>query len=338
MARRRLVPVTRSTGLGPLPQMVVETAGEHALHRAFNKHGLGPAAAEQDDLYLPHTAMVGIFEHAAKHIGARDFGLNVGRRMPYPSYGLWTKYVVTGATLIDALNRLCDSVRFQHTGAIVRLEREGTHVVLRHYPHSLAYPNTQHSDHLLYPLLYFLQLYLGSQWWPAWFELCYPRDANANEIERHFPSPIRFGTGRVGVAMPASCLTARRIISQESVSLTDLEIEDPIQHFQEPLRSIIALATLRLMEGKTDLDGTAQLAGVSTRTLQRSLNDEGISYRGLLDRVCERRAKQLLTQSNLTITQIALALGYSEHANFTRAFTRWTGQSPLQYRLRIRAR
>lgn len=318
--------------------MVMDTVGEHVLHRAFNNHGIGLAAAEQDDLYLPHTAMLGIFEHAAKHIGARDFGLRVGQRMPYPSYGLWTEYVVSAETLIDAMNRLCDSARYQQTGAVVSLEREGAHVVLRHYPHGLSLPNTQHSDHLLYPLLYFVQLYLGAQWRPSWLELCYPRDANAHEIERHFPSPIRFGTGRIGIAVPATHMSARRLISQRSVSLADFEAADPIQHFKEPLRSIAALAMLRLMEGRTDIDGTAELAGVSTRTLQRSLNDEGLNYRGLLDHVCARRAKQLLAQPNLTITQIALSLGYSEHANFTRAFIRWTGRSPLQYRLERRNR
>lgn len=332
MARRRLVPVTRTTGLGPLPKMLVNAVGEQALHRAFNDHGLGLAAAEQNDLYLPHTAMLGIFEHAAKHFGARDFGLRVGQRMVYPSYGLWTEYVASAATLIDALNRLCDSARYQQTGAVVALEREGTHVVLRHYPPDLSRPNTQHSDHLLFPMLYIVQLYLGPQWRPSWFEMCYPRDASAHEIERHFPAPIRFGTGRIGIAIPATCMAARRLISQRSVSLADFEAEDPIQHFKEPLRSIAALAMLRLMEGKTDIEGTAQLAGVSVRTLQRTLNEEGLSYRSLLDRVCAKRAKQLLAQSKLTITQIALALGYSEHANFTRAFTRCTGRSPLQYR------
>ena len=338
MVRRKLVPVTRTTGLGPLPKMVIDAVGEHILQRAFQAHDIGFGAAEQTNLFVPHTAMLGIFERTARHVGARDFGLRVGERMPYPSYGPWAQYCGSAPTLGEAINRMCDAVRFQQTGAVVTLEREGSHAVVRHYPHTLNVPHRQHSDHLLFPLLHFTRTYLGSEWRPAWFELNYPRDANANEIESRLPSPVRFGTRAIGIAMPVTTLTAPRTAPHRSVTLSEIESEDPVQFFDEPLRSIAALAMLRLMEGKTDIDGTARLAGISARTLQRSLSDEGLSYRALLDHIRTRRAKQLLDQPGLTVTQVALALGYSEHANFTRAFTRWTGQSPLQFRLQRRRR
>ena len=334
MAKRRIVPVTRTTGLGPLPKLVAEHAGEQALHHAFHSEGLSLTAAEQTNLFVPHTAMLGVFERAARHVGAREFGLSVGQGMAFPSFGLWSEYCACGATLGEAIFRICDSVGFQQTRSVVTLEREETFAVLRHYPQRLNVANIQHSDHLLYPMLYFLQLFLGAHWRPAWFELNYPRDADAREIETQLPAPVRFGTGAVGIAMPAACLTAPCTWQQSRITLSDLTVEDPVQHFSDPLRSIVALAMLRLMEGKTDLEGTAELAGVSSRTLQRSLGAEGLNYRDLLDRIRSRRAKELLSETTLTITEVALALGYSEHANFTRAFTRWMGQSPFQYRRR----
>lgn len=328
--------VTRTTGLGPLPRLVAKHAGEHALHQAFQSEGLSLTAAEHTDLFVPHTAMLGIFERAGHHVGAREFGLGVGQGMVFPSYGLWSEYCANGETLGHALLRLCDTVAFQQSASVVALEREGTCAVLRHYPQELNLPNIQHSDHLLYPLLYFVRLYLGDDWRPEWFELNYRRDTDAHEIESRLPAPVRFGTGTVGLAIPAACLAAPCAWKRPRVTLSELKAEDPLQHFGEPLRSITALAMLRLFEGKTDLDGTAELAGVSTRTLQRSLGEEGLSYRGLLDHIRLRRATELLAQTNLSITEVALALGYSEHANFTRAFARWTGQAPLQFRRRAR--
>ncbi|ODS00358.1 hypothetical protein AUC68_00875 [Methyloceanibacter methanicus] len=309
--------------------MVIDAVGELVLQRAFQAHDIGFGAAEKTNLFVPHTAMLGIFERTARHVGARDFGLRVGERMPYPSYGPWAQYCGSAPTLGEAINRMCDAVHFQQAGAVVTLEREGGHAVLRHYAHTLNVPHRQHSDHLLFPLLHFARLYLGTEWRPAWFELNYPRDADAGEIESRLPAPVRFGTRAIGIAMPATALTAPRIAPDRAVTFAEIKSEDPVQFFNEPLRSIAALAMLRLMEGKTDIDGTAQLAGISARTLQRSLSDEGLSYRALLDHIRTRRAKQLLDQPGLTVTQVALALGYSEHANFTRAFTRWTGQSPL---------
>lgn len=336
MARRSIVPVTRATGLGTLPQLLVNALGEHALHRAFSRHGLGLAATEHGNLHLPHTAMLDIFDHAADRVGARDFGLRVGQSMRFPSYGLWAEYCASAPTLREAIQRLLHGVRYQHSRDVMAVEYECSFAVLRYYPMDLGVPTTQHSDHLLYPMLRLARFYLGARWQPAWFELDYPRDANADEIETQLAAPVRFGMGSVGMAVPVSLLDSPRIIEHRAISLSAVEADDPVRHFKEPLRSITLLAILRLMEGRTDIDGTASLAGMSARTLQRSLAEEGLTYRGLLDMIRMRRAKQLLSKSNLTITQIALALGYSEHANFTRAFTRWMGQPPFEYRLHAR--
>jgi AraC-like DNA-binding protein len=74
---------------------------------------------------------------------------------------------------------------------------------------------------------------------------------------------------------------------------------------------------------------------VSERTLQRRLTERGLSYRVLLDQVRYQQARELLRARRMTIEQIAVALGYSEMAAFTRAFTRWFGASPSSYRRSI---
>lgn len=71
---------------------------------------------------------------------------------------------------------------------------------------------------------------------------------------------------------------------------------------------------------------------VSTRTLKRHLRDAGASYRELLDGVRRERASELLTRPGLTVEAIADRLGYSSGANFSRAFQRWMGMAPGQFR------
>ena len=70
---------------------------------------------------------------------------------------------------------------------------------------------------------------------------------------------------------------------------------------------------------------------MSTRTLKRKLSEEGVSYTSLLD---ERRRLQgvALLRTELSVERIAERLGYSDAANFTRAFRRWTGKSPREFR------
>jgi AraC-like DNA-binding protein len=71
---------------------------------------------------------------------------------------------------------------------------------------------------------------------------------------------------------------------------------------------------------------------MSPRTLHRRLAVEGTSWKKLLDDVRYERARQLLQDSDSSITEIALDLGYSDHAAFTRAFRRWAGSPPSQHR------
>jgi AraC-like DNA-binding protein len=79
-------------------------------------------------------------------------------------------------------------------------------------------------------------------------------------------------------------------------------------------------------------EALAQSLAMSERTLQRRLNDHGVSYRTLLDQVRFQHAQELLQATTMTIDQIAEALGYSELAAFSHAFTRWSGDSPSAFR------
>lgn len=83
--------------------------------------------------------------------------------------------------------------------------------------------------------------------------------------------------------------------------------------------------------------GQEEIAGqlaMSARTLKRALRRHGLSFRGLLDRVGFARARVLLAGAPMSIDEIALQLGYSSGANFSRAFVRWCGETPGRFRER----
>ena len=90
-----------------------------------------------------------------------------------------------------------------------------------------------------------------------------------------------------------------------------------------------------LADGSSNISRAAEAAGMSVRTLQRRLGDLGLTYARLRDEVRLETACRLLDESEVNVAQAALALGYSDPAHFTRAFTRWTGSTPRAYRRRI---
>ncbi|MCJ9427966.1 AraC-like transcriptional regulator QhpR [Kordiimonas marina] len=88
-----------------------------------------------------------------------------------------------------------------------------------------------------------------------------------------------------------------------------------------------------LSTGKINQDYIAKELGVSCRTLRRKLSDEGLSFQCLLDE-CRRRVAMLefKVSPGQSLSEMALKLGYSEHSTFSRAFQRWAGVAPQEYR------
>ncbi|HEY3818845.1 MAG TPA: AraC family transcriptional regulator [Polyangiaceae bacterium] len=91
--------------------------------------------------------------------------------------------------------------------------------------------------------------------------------------------------------------------------------------------------TPRSGDGFRSLDDVARRLHVSTRTLKRRLAEEGASFSGMLEEVRRQRALLLLEDRRLAVEEVAARLGYSDAANFTRAFRRWTGETPAAYRV-----
>ena len=87
-----------------------------------------------------------------------------------------------------------------------------------------------------------------------------------------------------------------------------------------------------LTQGTATLEHIAAETGLEPRTLQRRLQAEGSSFQALVDEVRLARARYLLEKTSLSITDVAMELGYAEASVFIRAFKRMVGSSPNQYR------
>jgi AraC-like DNA-binding protein len=80
------------------------------------------------------------------------------------------------------------------------------------------------------------------------------------------------------------------------------------------------------------LDDVAEAFNMSTRSLRRKLESEGTSFRLIVEDVRHQLALQLLEATDMKLDELAIQLGYADTASFTRAFRRWQGLPPGQYR------
>lgn len=101
----------------------------------------------------------------------------------------------------------------------------------------------------------------------------------------------------------------------------------------------VVTAKIASLLGRGEAPGAEAIAGelhMSTRTLQRRLDDEGTRFSDVLDAARERRARELLADDGLALAEIAYRTGFADLATFSRAFKRWSGMPPGAYRRRAK--
>jgi len=86
--------------------------------------------------------------------------------------------------------------------------------------------------------------------------------------------------------------------------------------------------------GNTAVDEVARRLGMSSRSLQRRLADEGTRYNDLLAEVRVEFAKRYLARGTVSASEVAYLIGFAEPQAFFRAFKRWTGQTPREFQHR----
>lgn len=132
------------------------------------------------------------------------------------------------------------------------------------------------------------------------------------------------GTGNLELPMSSPVLErAYQSVCEELVSRENISGRFTREVFE------VLLSSSRFAHTATQV---ANKLGVSERSLHRKLAADGENFRSVLAKIREQRAKELLSNTTLTIEQIAELTGYSETSSFSRAFHRWTGQAPLSFR------
>ena len=130
--------------------------------------------------------------------------------------------------------------------------------------------------------------------------------------------------GEVKALAPPVLIAARRA-ADPAVDPYD----GPVENFSDTLRRLLRIEMLR---GECSAGDVAALCSVHRRTLSRRLRAEGTAFRRLSDEVRFEIACRLLCNRRKTFAQIATTLGFSEASAFTRAFRRWSGQTPTAWR------
>jgi AraC-like DNA-binding protein len=180
---------------------------------------------------------------------------------------------------------------------------------------------------------------VGKEWKPTEVQMFRDPPRDKRTFHLHFRTRLRFGAEHAAIVFPTADL-ARPLLDADPQAYAQLrdELEERSNlsggaklsnRVRRLLRGMLATGSAR---HGIDLPGVARLLGIHPRTLTRRLRAEGATFSNILDESRYELARQLLRDTRLLITEIAVDLGYAESASFNHAFRRWSGITASAWR------
>lgn len=290
---------------------------------------------------LPLRKFVTLIEAASRATGDDCFGAHLGQICGLRELGL-PGYLANFAPSVErALSSFARYYYLLGDATDVRFEqRDGRASFTYHVLDQESWPRRQDSEQVLTMIVYLIRDWIGPDWKPlmVWFEHDQPK--NAVELERVLGCPLRFNRDTNTVwfdqasaahANPKGDERLFRLLSwfAETTTLRELPARiEPATFRDQVLASIEICANL----GNATIHSVSHALGLEARTFQRRLSAESCSFRELFETYLQRESEKLLARSELAEKEIADRLGYGSLNSFIRAFRRWNGVTPGQWR------
>lgn len=333
----RLMPAgyLRIGPLAAIPHILAEAGCDSAALMA--DAGVPPDAFAHPDNAIPFRTVCHFAAACAKAMGREDFGLLVSEAVSTSNLGL-IGFLMKQATSVRAA--LEDLVRYFHhhdSGAIPFFRTQNDVAVLGYAILDTSEPGSEIVyDGAIAIACNILRALCGPKWAPIEITLSRRQPALPARYERHFGAPVRFDAEHSAILFPTTWLN--RPIPAADPALRDM-LEEQIRLMEETGGQCLAEKVRRLMRAallveRGSMDRVAATLKMSKRTLERRLVEEGSSFRRLSDEIHYEIARHLLENTAMPITEIGLALKFSEASAFSRAFKKWSGLPPRDWRIR----
>ncbi len=295
---------------------------------------------ENPDLRIPAEAHYRLWQHAEQVTGDPAIGLHAGQVVDPERMGLVGHVFFNCDTLGEAVAQYVRLHRLINESVNLSFEREGELAILCWQPDTPELYCRQDMDRTLAAALSRTRHFILPKMRATWAEIGHPRPDYAGEYDTLLGGPASFGHGWMRVAFPARHLdhpiphrnpyVYSAVLRQVNFLLARLRTR---RAFSRRVRRLIArqMATDRI-----DAETLASQCHMSRQTLYRRLKKEGLSFHELVEQVRKDKALRYVADSPYALSEIAFLLGFSELSAFSRAFKRWTGMAPAQYRAQHR--
>jgi AraC-like DNA-binding protein len=291
------------------------------------------------DRHVPYSWLAAFWRTLIARLPQLDLGMELGLFWTLDRIGPMGEMLRHSATFLEFLHKsarlshFLDSAR-QHTPLRLELREQHVHYVL---PSAVPHDLPERTRELAFATVAQLRALAGERICPRAAHFACGPERLRQRYEQYLGCEITFGNvpttlvfDRISLDRPVPGALPEASAHYEAY-LRRTATRGLLPEVVHEVRRTIAHT---LPSGALSQALTARALGLSVRSLQRKLDDAGVSYRELLDAQRKTAALRLINAPGSTVSEVAFATGYVDVSSFVRAFRRWTGDNPSGYRKR----
>lgn len=325
-----------------LVQAILEAAGHCGLKAddilAVLK--LPPSCLEDVDGRISHERFCALWQAItlrADHLQSNCIGLQMAAAAKPKTFDVLGYAMHSSANLAEAFERLVRYSRLRHTGAEFTFEVQDDVARIAMAIPSTALPSNNAMGEWVGANFVLLSRHLtGLDLVPLQMGFQHHKPEDLSAYHRLFRAPLAFDQPVNEMRLDAALIQRPLVQADPGLSsILDRHAEELLARLPQSenlLDSVNRLMSKGLRGGDPSLTVIAQQLGYAPRTLQRKLEEAGTSYHTLLDEMRRELSIYYLREANIAVSEVAFLLGFSETSAFHRAFRRWMGVSPGEFR------
>ena len=274
-----------------------------------------------------------LIESVAKESGQHHCGVLMGSKQDIHFLGIIGYLMEQSKDVLDALNALSQHLSI-HTPTPVTIEDYGQLTGIN-FINILPLSRQSYSNEMaMAQAMVIMKTLCGNQFKPKSVHFNHARKSDSTIYERIFRSPVHFEQSKTELIFDSE-LNNQPILRADPLlkEILTRQIEQiKTDEFMDIRSQVEPLIRRSLQSQRYQIDRVAKHLSLHPRTLQRKLKDAGMNYSKIVEDIRKDVATERLKNSNITIMQLSDYLGYNDNTAFTRAFKKWFGETPVQWR------
>jgi len=298
--------------------------------------GIAPESVKAPDTYLPVETYLHIQESAAEYTHDANFGLHMGEYAEPGSWSILGYMMMNCKTLGEAFEK---SGRYSRIignmiEGSVRIKFNKIKIILDTPPH--APKMSRHCfESTIASSVRIMRTLSGRDLHPLEVTFIYDQPESTAEYERVFKCPVLFAHKHNSFTIDMSLINVPVLMGNpELLAYFERYAQEFIAGLERKdatTQAVTKIILANLDNENLSIRSVAKEMAMSVRTLQNRLSDEGVVFSDLMCDIRQRLAKRYLSE-NYTVEQITYLLGFSEPSSFHKAFKKWLGMTPREYR------